>query len=172
MPVEKDQFRAAMARLGAAVSIITSNGPAGRHGMTVSAVCSVTDQPATLLACINRSSRGYQTLKTNGVVCVNVLAARHESLCRLFATPGSPAAERFANELEWDTLQTGAPVLRDAAVALDCTVDAINDVGTHGVLFARVQAIRINDRADGLIYFDRAFHCVRQSVASGADTTD
>ncbi|TWB43970.1 flavin reductase [Nitrospirillum pindoramense] len=172
MSVEKDQFRAAMARMGAAVSIITSDGPAGRHGMTVSAVCSVTDQPATLLACINRSSRGYGTLKSNGIVCVNILAPQHEGLCRLFATPGAPTVERFADETEWDTLKTGAPVLRDAAVALDCTVDAINDVGTHGVLFARVQAIRMNERADGLIYFARAFHHLSPPAALRAPAAD
>lgn len=43
--VEKQQFRNAMARLGAAVNIITTDGPAGRAGFTASAVCSVTDTP-------------------------------------------------------------------------------------------------------------------------------
>ena len=45
--VEKQDFRNAMARLGAAVNIITTDGPAGRAGFTASAVCSVTDTPQT-----------------------------------------------------------------------------------------------------------------------------
>ncbi|WP_198511682.1 flavin reductase, partial [Bacillus subtilis] len=51
--VEKTEFRNAMSRLGAAVNIITTEGPAGRAGFTASAVCSVTDSPPTLLVCLN-----------------------------------------------------------------------------------------------------------------------
>lgn len=47
--VDKQDFRDAMARLGSAVNIITTDGPAGRAGFTASAVCSVTDTPPTLL---------------------------------------------------------------------------------------------------------------------------
>lgn len=43
--VDKQDFRDAMARLGSAVNIITTDGPAGRAGFTASAVCSVTDAP-------------------------------------------------------------------------------------------------------------------------------
>jgi Conserved protein/domain typically associated with flavoprotein oxygenases, DIM6/NTAB family len=46
--VDRDAFRNAMARLGSAVNIITTDGPAGRAGFTASAVCSVTDTPPTL----------------------------------------------------------------------------------------------------------------------------
>ena len=58
MTVTRQDFRDAMARLGAAVNIITTGGPAGRGGFTASAVCSVTDEPPTLLVCMNRGDRG------------------------------------------------------------------------------------------------------------------
>ena len=56
MPVSRQEFRDAMARLGAAVNIITTDGAAGRGGITATAVCSVTDDPPTLLVCLNRTS--------------------------------------------------------------------------------------------------------------------
>ncbi len=62
MPVTRDEFRDAMARLGAAVNVVTSAGPAGRGGFTASAVCSVTDDPPSLLVCLNRSSSGNSLL--------------------------------------------------------------------------------------------------------------
>ncbi|EPA9912692.1 pyrimidine utilization flavin reductase protein F, partial [Cronobacter sakazakii] len=40
---EQQAFRDAMSRLGAAVNIVTTDGPAGMAGFTASAVCSVTD---------------------------------------------------------------------------------------------------------------------------------
>ncbi len=49
---DKASFRDAMAHVGAAVNIITTDGPAGRAGFTASAVCSVTDTPPTLLVCL------------------------------------------------------------------------------------------------------------------------
>ena len=56
MPVEKQAYREAMARLGAAVNVITTDGPGGRAGFTASAVTSVTDTPPTLLVCANRTN--------------------------------------------------------------------------------------------------------------------
>jgi flavin reductase len=64
-----------MARLGAAVNIITTDGPAGRSGMTASAVVSVTDEPLTLAVCINRSSCNNEIMKINGVLAVNTLCS-------------------------------------------------------------------------------------------------
>ena len=43
VPVEKQAYREAMARLGAAVNVVTTDGPGGRGGFTASAVTSVTD---------------------------------------------------------------------------------------------------------------------------------
>ncbi len=50
------RFRDAMASLGAAVNIVTTDGTEGRCGITATAVCSVTDTPPTLMVCVNRNS--------------------------------------------------------------------------------------------------------------------
>ncbi|MGI4975794.1 MAG: flavin reductase [Janthinobacterium lividum] len=149
-------YRDAMARLGAAVNIVTSDGPAGRCGFTASSVCSVTDDPPTLLVCLNRTSANNARFKRNGVLCVNVLAARHEALSAAFAGSLAPDA-RFA-EGRWSTLATGAPVLDGARVAFDCRIDQVTEVGTHSVLFCAVEAIRTGDNEEALIYLGRAYH--------------
>ena len=73
--VDAAQFREAMAQLGAAVHVVTTNGPAGRGGVTATAVVSVSDQPATLLVCLNRRSQIAPILGENHVLCVNTLRA-------------------------------------------------------------------------------------------------
>src|SRR3981189_248751 len=55
--VDPTAFREAMSRLGAAVHVITTAGPAGKAGTTATAVCSVTDAPPTLLVCLNRQTQ-------------------------------------------------------------------------------------------------------------------
>ena len=154
-PVAQAAYRDAMARLGAAVNVVTSDGPAGRCGFTASSVCSVTDDPPTLLVCLNRTSGNNARFKRNGVLCVNVLAARHEALSARFAGALDQAA-RFAAGGRWTTLATGAPVLDDARVAFDCRIAQVTEVGTHSVLFCAVEAIRTGDDADALIYRGRA----------------
>jgi len=72
------------------------------------------------------------------VVCVNVLSARHERLSRLFGGRIS-FDERFAAAV-WSTLETGAPVLADCAVAFDCRIFDVANVDTHDVPFCRVVA--------------------------------
>lgn len=166
--VEQNQFRAAMARLGAAVNIVTTDGPAGRYGVAVSAVCSVTDDPPTVLVCINRISKANETLKANGVLCVNVLAGRHEALSSRFSTRAFSITERFGDEALWTRLQTGSPVLTDASVALDCRIASYREVGTHSVFFGEVQKLQLADRAESLVYFNRSYHHLGASAVADA----
>lgn len=73
--VDQQTFRDAMSCMGAAVNIITTDGPAGRAGFTASAVCSVTDTPPTLLVCLNRGASVWPVFNENRTLCVNTLSA-------------------------------------------------------------------------------------------------
>src|SRR3984893_16103193 len=118
--IESPAFREAMSRLGAAVHVVTTAGAAGKSGFTATAVCSVSDQPAMLLVCLNRRSNSAPLLAQNGVFCVNTLGAAEEKLADLFAgRSGVHLDERF-NLGEWITLKTGAPVLASAVLSCDC----------------------------------------------------
>lgn len=158
--MDRMEFRNAMARLGAAVNIVTTDGPAGRAGFTASAVCSVTDEPPTLLVCMNRGSSAALAVQGNGVLCVNTLSASHEPISNVFAgLTGLEGVARFAQG-EWDVLETGAPALRDAAVSFDCRISEVLEKGTHSVLFAEVAAVRVSQVMGGLIYYSRGYHVV------------
>ncbi|MCZ7935142.1 pyrimidine utilization flavin reductase protein F [Agrobacterium leguminum] len=148
-------YRNAMARLGAAVNIVTTDGAAGRAGFAATAVCSVSDNPPTLLICLNRNSSAYRVVKANGVVCVNTLAAHHEVLSTLFGGK-TPAEERFAAG-SWDVLETGAPVLEDALVSFDCRIREAHDGGTHDILICEVVDMKINEGDEALMYFNRRY---------------
>lgn len=155
-PTSKAEFRAAMSRLGAAVNIITTDGPGGRAGFTASAVCSVTDEPPTLLVCLNRGASVYPAVKQNAVLCVNTLAAGHQAISGLFGGK-TPQEERF-DSASWTLGATGAPRLADAAVSFCCRVVGSTSVGTHDVLFCEVVATAVGETNKALVYFDRAYH--------------
>jgi len=157
--VDINQFRNAMAMLGGAVSVITTDGPAGRFGFTASAVCSVTDSPPTLLVCMNRASNSNAQFKANGVVCVNVLSGAHQALSGAFANKTMSMEERFATA-EWSVLESGAPVMDEALVNFDCRIAQVHEVGSHSIFYCEIQGIRHGGADHGLVYFNRAYHRV------------
>jgi len=154
--VDAASFREAMSRLGAAVHVVTSVGPAGRTGFTATAVASVSDQPPTLLVCLNRRSNSAPLLGVNRVLCVNTLRADEEAIADLFAGRTGTREERFAAG-EWTTLATGAPVLASAVVAFDCRISEIKAVGSHNVIFAVVEAVQFGPPGPALVYHERAY---------------
>jgi flavin reductase (DIM6/NTAB) family NADH-FMN oxidoreductase RutF len=155
--VEAAQFREAMSQLGAAVHVVTTAGAAGTAGFTATAVCSVSDKPATLLVCINRRSQATPILEVNRVLCVNTLRAGTDAIADVFAgRTGCTMAERF-NSGTWGELSTGSPILADAVVACDCRVIEIKSVATHNVVFVGVVAVRLGRPGAALVYHERAY---------------
>ncbi len=155
--VDPAAFREAMAKLGAAVHVVTSAGPAGKTGFTATAVCSVSDTPATLLVCLNRRSKSAPLLSQNGMFCVNTLGAGEEKLADVFAgRSGHQLEERFSVG-EWLTLKTGSPVLASAVIAFDCQTIEIKAVASHNVIFGAVQAVRLGPPGPALVYHDRLY---------------
>lgn len=90
-------FRDAMASCAAGVHVITTDGAAGRYGITMTAVTPVTDEPLTVMLCINRSARIIPILSENGDLCINTLADEHQDVAEHFAgLTGLSPEERFA----------------------------------------------------------------------------
>lgn len=155
--VDLTGFRNAMALLGGAVSVITTDGPAGRFGFTASAVCSVTDSPPTLLVCMNRSSHANVHFKTNGVLSVNVLTAEHQDISGIFANREMDAEQRFASA-QWHTMESGAPMLNEALVSFDCRIAQAHEVGSHTIFYCEILDLCMGASQEGLVYFNRAYH--------------
>jgi flavin reductase len=159
--IEATDFRNAMSLLTTAVNVITTDGLAGTHGFTASAVCSVTDTPPTLLVCMNQSSRSHEHFVENQVLAVNVLGTQHEQISNAFASSKFSSEERF-KLAEWSKLHTGSPILEDALVSFDCEIQEIQNVGTHSVFMCRVLAVKQSQQEESLVYFNRSYHQVGQ----------
>ncbi|MDO6683261.1 flavin reductase [Oceanobacter sp. 5_MG-2023] len=164
--VDIQLFRNGMSLLGGAVTVITTDGDAGRFGFTATAVSSVTDEPPTLLVCMNRNSYAHEHFKTNKTLCVNVLTGEHQGVSWDFANRELTSEERFAKH-HWSCLKTGAPALDEALVNFDCVIHESHEMGSHTVFYCRIADVRIGNADDGLVYFNRAYHCLNdKSVAS------
>lgn len=151
-----DDFVAAMRVQATAVNLVTTDGPAGRYGVTVSAVASVSAEPPLVLACVNRRSPAVEAIKRNGVFCVNALNAGQAEVANVFAGRPSRGAAFDFDCADWLPGVTGSPELSGALASLDCEVFETIDAGTHTVFIGRV--IGTISRADRpLLYCDRQF---------------
>ncbi|BFM49845.1 flavin reductase [Marinomonas sp. THO17] len=159
--VDTKVFRDGMSLLGSAVTVITTDGEAGRFGFTATAVTSVTDEPPTLLVCMNRNSFAHPYFIENGVLSVNVLQSHHQGVSWDFANRELTSEERFAKH-EWSTLKTGSPILEEALVGFDCEIHEAHEMGSHSVFYCRVKDAVVKDGGQGLVYFDRAYHALNE----------
>ena len=155
--VEAAAFRDAMSRLGAAVHVITTAGPAGKTGATATAVCSVSDAPPTLLMCLNRRSQTNPVVLENKVFCINTLGANEAEIADIFSgRTGVMGTDRF-DKGEWTTLSTGSPVLASSVIAFDCRIVEVRAVGSHNVFFGAVESVRLGPQGPALVYHERAY---------------
>lgn len=155
-PVGAEEFVAAMGLAATGVSVVTTDGPAGRCGLTVSAVSSVSADPPLVLVCINRKSPAVAALEANGVFAVNLLSAHHRAYAETFS--GRPREGRpfdFANH-DWRCGDTGLPLVAEATAAFECDTHHSLDAGTHRIFIGRVVAAHRGE-ADPLVYCNRAF---------------
>lgn len=155
--IEPAHYRDAMAHFAGAVHVVTTDGPAGRRGVTIIAACSVSDKPPTVLVCLNRENRSNDLFRDNGVFALNTLAAGAENLANAFSgLTGMSQDERFTLG-SWQTLSTGAPTLAGAVAVFDCELVDAKDLATHRVYFGKVTGLSLGANLRPLLYHDRDY---------------
>jgi flavin reductase (DIM6/NTAB) family NADH-FMN oxidoreductase RutF len=163
MPVNADEFRAALARWASGVAIVTSAAGDRIHGMTVSAFASVSLVPPLVLVCADKSSNTLALIEEARVFAANVLAAEQAALSSRFASKKDEDL-RFEG-IRWRRGATGAPILEGAIAALDCRVVAAHDAGDHVIYVGRVESAEVSP-GEPLLYYAGAYRGL--STAAGA----
>lgn len=132
--VSSTEYRDAIGRFLTGVTVVSTECEGVKHGITASAVASVTLEPPTVLICLNRLSATGEAVRRSGHFAINVLNDTQEPLARHFA---SKAEDKFAT-IEHIFGRLGDPLLPAALAQLECEVSAHNQVGSHHIFFGRV----------------------------------
>jgi flavin reductase (DIM6/NTAB) family NADH-FMN oxidoreductase RutF len=150
-------FRAAMRRYAATVTIVTASDGRRRHGMTATAVTSLSLDPPSLIVCVNRKTRLHDILLSARRFCVNVLGREQANLSAAFSGAVAPE-ERF--ELgAWAQTADGLSFLSDAQAHVFCRKAALIPFGTHSIVVGEVEEIGMREAVEPLLYQD-ASYCV------------
>ncbi|MBN9053409.1 MAG: flavin reductase family protein [Rhizobiales bacterium] len=150
-----------MSRYAGHVQIVTTAHEGERRGVTITAACSVSDNPPMLLACVNASNPKNAIFQKSGRFALNTLAADQIDLANAFSgrDPALSSQERFAMGA-WQELVTGAPVLKGALAAFDCRIVEARVMATHIVLIGEVMDISFGDHKPALLYMDRGYRAL------------
>lgn len=155
----KAAFLDGMSRAASSVCVVTTGGAAGRGGVTVSAMTSISadgDAP-TMLTCLNASSSTLPLLLENRCFCINVLGTGQTEISDVFSSRlPAPGGDKF-NAVNVSELATGAPWLTQALVAFDCRLISADKHGTHHICIGAVEAVRVAPEGAPLLYGMRRY---------------
>ena len=148
-------FRDAMRRLAATVTIISARGAGRRHGITATAVTSVSMDPPSLLVCVNRSGSLHGLLSESDRFCVNLLRSEQAALSDAFSGKLS-SEERFLHGA-WKEDGEGLPFLADGQASIFCRRRTAIDHGSHSIFIGEVESVLLTDDISPLIYSNGAY---------------
>jgi flavin reductase (DIM6/NTAB) family NADH-FMN oxidoreductase RutF len=142
-------FRAVLGRLASGVSIITTRDMYGiDHGMTVTALCSLSLDPPLILVCVDRIATMYPHLMTADHLAVSMLAKEQEALSHRFAVIKE---DRFGG-VPIVRATNGCALIDEALAHMECDMWARHDGGDHTIFIGRVTRAAARE-AQPLLYY-------------------
>lgn len=161
MSVTAAAFREALAAWASGVTIVTSRDGETLQGMTVSAFSSVSLDPPLVLVCADKASNTHGVIRASGCFAVNVLHAGQRELSNKFAVKENEHL-RFEG-VGHRAAETGAPLLDEALVGIDCRVESAHDAGDHVIYVGRVLALRPG-RGEPLLYYRGRYRALAEDA--------
>jgi len=145
-------FRLAMRRLASAVGVVTANGKDGPTGLAATSITSMTADPPSVLVCVNRAASIHACLSVGAPFNISILSRHQKDVSVAFG--GKVARELRFTIGRWTPDHRGLAMLEEAQANLCCKTDVIVPYGTHSVVIGTVEAVRLSDVVEPLIYQD------------------
>ena len=137
-----------MGHFATGVTVVTTGGAAGTHGLTANAVASLSLDPQLVLVAVDKKAHSLEFLRANRCFAVNILTLEQEAVSRRFARPGP----KDFHDLPIRIAETGAPILADCLAYLDCRVVEILPGGDHEIFVGQIVSGDLHDGPPLLYY--------------------
>jgi 3-hydroxy-9,10-secoandrosta-1,3,5(10)-triene-9,17-dione monooxygenase reductase component len=120
--------------------------------MTIGSFTSVSLDPPLVGFLPQQSSESWQAISRSGRFCVNVLAENQGDECWKFAK--SAPGGKF-DEFEWTESGLGSPILHGVLAWIDCTIEAVHEMGDHLFVLGAVHDMGLTEVEDpnALLFF-------------------
>jgi flavin reductase len=136
MGFDSAEQRKIMGQFATGVTVVTTGGEAGAHGLTANAVASLSLNPPLVLVAVDKRATTLDFLKKNRCFAINILRHDQEAISRRFAKIGP----KDFSDLGTKTVKTTAPVLADCLAYVDCQVVDVLPGGDHEIFIGEIVA--------------------------------
>jgi flavin reductase (DIM6/NTAB) family NADH-FMN oxidoreductase RutF len=144
VPVDADEYAAALRSYAAGVVLLTVRDDIDDVGTTVTSLMSVSADPP--LVALGLAANGYpaEVLQAVGSCAVNVLSAGQAILASRFSSAGRPSARHLLEGVPWRRAPVSDAIALDGALtALDCRISSVFDAGSHVLVLLSVEAVPV-----------------------------
>ncbi|MCA0144074.1 flavin reductase family protein [Blastococcus sp. LR1] len=144
MPVDRNEFAAALAQYTAGVCLLTVRDDIDDVGTTVTSVMSVSASPP--LVAVGLTADGYpaEVLESVGSCALTVLAAPQAIVASRFSSAGRPSARHLLETVPWTRAEhSGGIVLSESPAALDCRLERLVEAGDHVLALLEVVGVPV-----------------------------
>ena len=156
---DRENFLEGMRYTASTVNIVTTDGPAGKAGVTVSAMTPVSadGETPTLLVCVHHLSPACKAILANKVFGVNILSQQQSFIADTFAGRLKARDDDKFSCTEWIIGKTGVPLVLHSLVSFECQLLENTRVGSHHIFIGGVANTRLQKDELPLIYSNRAY---------------
>lgn len=152
MAFDSKQQRKIMGQFATGVTVVTTGGEAGEHGLTANAIASLSLDPPLVLVAVDKRAATLEYLVRNRCFAINILRLDQEEISRRFAMPGP----KDFSDLHVTRAVTTAPILVDCLAFVDCRVVDVLPGGDHDVFIGEIMAGEYQG-GEPLLYFSGGY---------------
>lgn len=139
--VDSGAFRRAAGRFASGIVVVSTSLDGISHAMTATAFTAVSLDPLLVLVCVEKITRFHDAVLATGTWAVSVLGEESEKAAAWLATRGRPLAGQLDAFRHHEGPLTGAPILDDALVWMECQTSAVHDSGDHIIVVGEVTGV-------------------------------
>lgn len=155
--IDSGRFKAVMGHFATGVTIVTALEGDKPVGFTAQSFVSLSLDPPLVAVCPALTSTSWPRIAAADGLCINILGADQEAVCRAMATPSD---DKFAG-IGWRGAPvTGAPLIDGSLAWIEGRIEATHPAGDHEVVIIRVadlgDATSEGDQTVGPLLFYRA----------------
>ncbi len=159
-------FREAMGHLACGVVMVTSWVDGKPWGLTISACCSVSMDPPTLLVSLGEHTVSTRSIVETGRFGVSILGERQIEAARFGSAAGAPKfLDRLCDERDHAVALCETPILAGALAHVDCEVAQTVPVGDHTIVIGDVRAVVLSVGHAPLLYYARRYRVLEAPMA-------
>jgi flavin reductase (DIM6/NTAB) family NADH-FMN oxidoreductase RutF len=152
--VTPDLFKQIASHWLTGVAVVTSASAEGElHGMTMSAVTSLSLDPPQFLCCMDRRAKTLAAIESSGAFCIHYLSAEQAHLSSHFAR----ASDNRFRDLTYRVGETGAPILEGVIAYVECELAHILPGGDHSIVIGNAKFGSVPG-GHPLAYFHGGYH--------------